>query len=874
MLIPALVVCTQSSYTQLSEALAVATWNAESRGPLLAIDPARVRAPQPQALPLPIGVPEAVQAFDQQVIRCGSLSVVAPLYQPPPARPNSPVSQGSPLLLMLDLLSDRQLQSLGSERGLGLADLTSDNQRAIFQKLIPSPLSYWKATSTGNGYHAGGEATTLAPQEQASVRLRIRRRSTVAVLGAAEGARMRTSKDQGSLPYGTPFLALAETNRFQERPSSSPSALKLPNRLKPSALALDLPVLQASIALDGSTTVGELVARCQKATGIELHTDLAYRTLPVQLRVTPGTQVAASDVLKALCWSLQATLRQVDSAYLLVPDQEGQATKIARAERAQRESSRLVGDEREARRARLAKRDLASSFPFASDDLLGQDTALRQRVEGATPRREGVLTYRGLVLPLKEAPTALQQRVRAGLAGEEQRHQESERIQAEIAARITAQGGTPPRSFSQESPFTPELVQLAARYEPELLLPDGSPILLYGQIAEISAELAPSLIAGIFPSLSTDTPFVLEGKQGKASVVLVAPKMPAEASALVEQAVHQGFTKVWVEVDTDLAPLDAALIAGKQKGIAIGAALKLLRGSEPTLPRDLTPLGEDGTTWLKRLGDGWNSLYQDSPAAWLVPNDTATQAHLLVRLTELAKRPGLTSFICLDTTPPGYAEEKLSTSFEGNEFGYAPAVRLAFLRREGRDPLDIGNPFSSVGPPGMRTGQEINQQQKLRETWNTTRRTLRQEFLSAAYRQIRERLPQVPLYFCGTPLDWFGTWESAERIPERKTRVVSGDPADRIGPSQQAHQLSALALRPVLFRPGALNKARPQGARPAPLLPDGPAALAYTLRETLDNDSHQGTKPPDWDGLVIDLRFVAPNQIRDILAGVRVNSTP
>lgn len=873
MLVPAVVVSIQE-YRFLSDALAAATWNAESRGPLLAVNPAPVRAAEPQMLSLPIGVPEAVRAFDQQVIRCGALSVVAPLYLPPAERTGSGRQEGNPLLALLDLLTDRQLASLGSARGLGLGDLTSDEQRTLFQKLVPSPLTYWKATSTGNGYSASGTPNTLALQQQASVRLRIQRRTSLTVLGAAEGARMRTAKSLGSLPYGSAFLTLTTQHAFAPPRSAAPLAAKLPNRLKPSELPLERPVLQKTLVLNGATTVGELIARCQKATGLELHADLPYRSLAIQLWAAPGAQASAGDVLKALCWSLQATLRQVDTAYVLVPDLEGRATQVARMEQAQRESARLAWEEREARRERLTKRKLASFFPFASDDLLAQNTDLRQRMESTTPTQEkipglGTLTSLGLRLSLREAPSAIQERVRVGLAGEEEQRQAGERLRAELAAKIAAQGGVPPQN-APVPPFTPELVELAAGYEPELLLPDGSPIVLSRYSIELSSDFMPSQLAALFPLLSTETPFVLEGKQGKASTVLAAPKTAAEATALVELAARQGFTQVWVEVETDLAPLDAALAAGKKSRVAVGAALKLLRGSEPGLPRDFTPLGEDGPTWLTRQGTSWASLYRDSPAPWLVPNDTATRARLLARFTELAKRPELSSLICLDTTPPGYAEEKFNTSSEGNEFGYAPALRLAFLRQEGRDPLDLSNRFTS----GFRTAQEVNQQGALREAWNTNRRTLRREFLLDTYRQLRERLPQVPLYFCGTPLDWYGSWESAERLPERKSRVVSGDSADRTGPSELAHQTSTIALRPVAFRPGALSTPRPQGARPVPLLPDGPAALAYTIREALDDDSLQASKPPDWDGLVIDLRFVAPSQLGTILAGVRVNSTP
>lgn len=846
MLIPSLVVCVDrapQSFTRLSEALAAASWNAAQRGPLLIVSQKEVPRAAPPVLFSPFGVPEAARAFDQQVVFCGSVSVVAPLYQPP-VRPSASAATDNPLLTLLDLLSDAQLKRVGSVQGLGLADLTSPEQQDAFQRLVPNPLAYRKALAAGSGYSSSGESIPLSAGERSQVRLRIQQRSQLSLLGAAQGGRMRPARDLGSQPYGTPFLALAEREDFPRRAETS-LRTGLPNRLKPTDLAFEAPALQNALPLDGVHTVGALVEACGASAQLELHTDLAYRALPVQLRAAPGTTARTGDLLKALCWSLQATFRRVGSAYVLTTDPEGLGAQAARAEIAARDRELKRYEQQDGQRKRLRERPLSSVFPFAGDDPLARDASLRQQVQQGAPRKEGALSYPGLVVPLNQAPSTLRQQALTSLTEEEKHNAEARRRMAEAVSRIAARGG----SFKEppaEEPFVPDLLQLRTRFEPELVLPSGEGVLRYQRVTELSALLLEAAMVGIGKPVVYTVPFVLTGKPAQESAVLAAPKTAAEATALVESVAQQGLVNVWIEVDSDFTALDAALAAGKARGVRIGAALKLLKSGAPSLSPetyDRTVLGEDGLAWLKRGREGflWQGLYQDlPPTPWLSPAAPSAKAHLLARLSALAMRPTLQRVICVDTTPPGYNNEPRGPlRREAGEFGYTVENRLAFLRQNHRDPIDLSPPFSP-----------------LQESWNTERRALRDAFLQDTYRLLRERLPSASLLFNGTPLDWFGSWESAERVPERKTRVVEADPVDRTGPSQLAHKTSALALKSVLYRPGALR--------------EPPDALAYTLAEALAEDALQGTKPPDWEGYVLDLRQVPPAQIPALLKGITV----
>ena len=798
------------SFTRLSEALAAAGWNAAQRGPLLIVSQKDVPRAAPPVLFSPFGVPEAARAFDQQVVFCGSVSVVAPLYQPP-ARPSTPAATGNPLLTLLDLLSDAQLKRVGSAQGLGLADLTSPEQQDAFQRLVPDPLAYRKALAAGSGYSSSGESIPVSAGERSQVRLRILQRSQLSLLAAANGGRMRQARDLGSQPYGTPFLALAEREDLPRR-AETPLRTGLPNRLKPSDLAFEAPALQHPLPLDGIHTVDALVEACGASAQLELHVDLAYRTLPVQLRTAPGATARAGDLLKALCWSLQATFRRVGSASVLAPDPEGLGAQAARAE--------IGARDRELKR-------------YEQQD--GQRKRLRERLPSLSKS----------VFPLNQAPSALRQQALTSLAEEEKHNAEARAKMADAASRIAARGGTfkePPA----EEPFVPELLQVQTRFEPELVLPSGEGVLLYQRGTELSALLGEAAVVGLGKPVAYTVPFVLTGKPAQESAVLAAPKTAAEATALVESVAKQGLVNAWIEVDRDFTALDAALVAGKARGVRIGAALKLLRSGAPSLSAetyDRTVLGEDGLAWLKRGREGflWQGLYQDlPPTPWLSPVAPSTKAHLLARLSALATRPTLARVICVDTTPPGYNNEpRAPLGREAGEFGYTAENRLAFLRQNHRDPIDLSPPFSP-----------------LHESWNTERRALRDTFLQDTYRLLRERLPGVSVLFNGTPLDWFGSWERAERVPERKTRIVEYDPVDRTGPSQLAHKTSALALKSVLIRPSVLR--------------EPPEALAYTLAEALAEDALQGTKPPDWEGYVLDLRQVPPAQIPALLKGITV----
>ena len=61
---------------------------------------------------------------------------------------------------------------------------------------------------------------------------------------------------------------------------------EVPSRLKPTDLPPDWEGLDPPVSLTDAQTVGELVKRIAKATGLELHCEVRYAELPIYVRGT------------------------------------------------------------------------------------------------------------------------------------------------------------------------------------------------------------------------------------------------------------------------------------------------------------------------------------------------------------------------------------------------------------------------------------------------------------------------------------------------------------------------------------------------------------------------------------------------------------
>src|SRR5262249_35845167 len=152
----------------------------------------------------------------------------------------------------------------------------------------------------------------------------------------------------------------------------------------------------------------------------------------------------------------------------------------------------------------------------------------------------------------------------------------------------------------------------------------------------------------------------------------------------------------------DIAPLTAAIAAGKQSGIGVYGVVSLLQGEGIGTP-ERNILGQDGDTLAKEImafyprlytnrSDRAEALYalkrrMEKYRGWLAP-DADLAAVREKQLRTIAAIPGLAGITLRDTAGPGYTwdiESERSLVTNGN-MGYTSAQRLAFLREKGYDP--------------------------------------------------------------------------------------------------------------------------------------------------------------------------------------------
>jgi hypothetical protein len=141
--------------------------------------------------------------------------------------------------------------------------------------------------------------------------------------------------------------------------------------------------------------------------------------------------------------------------------------------------------------------------------------------------------------------------------------------------------------------------------------------------------------------------------------------------------------------------LAAAVAAGKAVGLPVWGAVRLLRERDaPPARQERNILGETPEAFVARQQQ--NPLLQRHPilgalaakyGGWVLP-DLPTLTRSLVAL---ARVPGLAGLVLRDTAAPGYPEQVNDESrlFLNGEYGFIPEQRLAFLRKEGVDPIDI-----------------------------------------------------------------------------------------------------------------------------------------------------------------------------------------
>lgn len=911
---------TENEPRTLAEALALVRWNAASRGPLLVLGAQNVRAARPFAPASRPGAAPGLAAvaahFGRKIVVAGGVSVLAPttmvVLNTRPGVPAALAGMGKTdkLRLLLASLRPEQWDRIGGASGLGRADLDR-TQQPLFDLLLGPPPALVRTWMGGQKSHR------IAAGQWERARLRLNRDTTVA-LAAEDGP---PSSAFGSLsgapearPSGTDiFLPVDDEDEAAPSPprpaGEAALAARVPSRAKPGQLAFDAPAFDARISLAEAETVDDLVQRAAKATNLELFADRRVGRLPVWTR---GSSARAGDVLQALSRAVTGAWRQVTPAapdtgrpvYVLTDDVVGIGTRYAPLWEWERDAGVLAQSVSADADARIA-----SAVPDASerigwvpgDPLAVPDSVLRQvGAQYGLPERN----IHGVEVPLSTLPPALQNAANA------------------FARQRAAMPGS--------APLRTDTVRVNVGLRVSLLVPgtgEGEIEVLHDDInpdEALNGALLPRPANAAAPPTGDTSPtrppaVVLRVPAGKTAALLLSPTTPDEARAAVVLARRLGFTQLWVGMGDVAAPngrqtLETAVAAGRdlRPPLPVFAAVSLLKRrastaaaanqvSRPDAAQDVdgNETGDEDDRDRNRLGETSTALARRRDQSALArTNGYARGAidHLLDpangdflrfdtpafaqarknNVLAIAAIPGLAGLALRHTQAPGYPDEDDHESRgwyfglgESGDFGHSAAWRVAFLRREGYDPVDLsfggplqirhevalpffpdkGVPTRNISPPPAGTILPRPEPTPA-ERWQTFRREANARLLSALFKQLRAERPNLPLLVAegsGSALigvRYWDSWDKADALPRaEQIRAPDGTESERNPRALSRRVLSNLVV-------------------PANVSADDFAHWAGSVNNRL---GEQGALAPD--GAVLDLSRLENKRASVLLAG-------
>ena len=291
--------------------------------------------PLPKDAPLPrpgATLGEVAAAFGRLTRHFGDVTAVAPptmtVLNTSPGTPN--IYDGMPpedaLKLLCASLTPGQWQALAGERGLGLSDLTGQDQRSLFLALFPGgTLKVQQAVPYEPGKPTPPSEERDLTGDLPQVRVRLARRMLV-MLPVEGNPNMHTGTYLDDLPGSPPRYHVLPPRSGADTLYGAQTRAEVPNLPKKGQLDLSAPVLQAAVPLAGVKTVGDLIGRIGDVTRVELYADPHYEKRTLTL-VGGATSAPASQLLRALALCVTGAYRQVGPAFVLTDDLMGVGTR-------------------------------------------------------------------------------------------------------------------------------------------------------------------------------------------------------------------------------------------------------------------------------------------------------------------------------------------------------------------------------------------------------------------------------------------------------------------------------------------------------------------------------------------------------------------
>lgn len=755
-------------------------------GIILTVGAAQYPLPPDETLPTPdASLQGVVNTFHKTLRTFGAVTAIAPptmtLLNTRPVNAN--IYDGMPpqdaMKFLAASLTQGQWQQLKGNQGLGLSDMVSETQRGLFTAILPQSLLV--APQTPTGISAGSAASALGTRDLTAllpqVRLRLRRRLgiLVAQVGDPSFLNVEASRDAGQETH----YRLVSNEYFSPKTSlyGVPVRAEVANTPKPGDLDLDSTTLHVVVPLAGVKTVGALLSNVGKLSGLELYADRRWEGRALTVLGTPLSAPAA-DILHSLAFCLTGTYRRIGPAFVLTDDVLGVGTR------------RAIVSEFETTASAMRQKAL-----YAAGDSLAGAQSLTD-----LPPATNSMTY-----SQSQKKKSQQWYAQSGFSNVTQTLDQltpEQRTAVEATPAYTDSGGVMHR---------PDLAgQIIVGEDPalELLVPTVNGPVDPGLYTTLFAlfqpspsppdapkDAAPSSLAspsGAPPMLLAT---LIKPIQGRA--VLASPHTAVEVQELVAAMKKLGLNQLWLPVipsnqvsdnsppspapSGSLALLSQAIQATKGTSIGIYAVVDLLArpSTTPADAADLTLLGWTSAQAQAALNQR-ETLAGPSPYKLAIslptvdgvavsPFSAAVGKELLVLTHTLATTPGVAGIVWRATATLGYeGSEGLDPDRDFLSLGYALPGRLAFLRKEHVDPVDLfpagmGGRADTSLPNFDDAALELTLETKWHQFRSDADRSLLQSLfhqiatdgaalLSKPLLLVQQRGPRPPT------VTWFGSW--------------------------------------------------------------------------------------------------------------------
>jgi hypothetical protein len=822
----------------LASALAASTPRSDTLA--LAIGADKVRLPKGVTLPPPAASPLQVgRAFGLLVRPFGEVTAIAPatmvILGTPPAKANpwDGMPPGDLFKILAGTFTEEQWKAILSEKGLGLSDLSGENQQDQFRALFPD--GTLKVTVDVPDGPDNNDDIRDVSNQLPQARLRLGQRVSIGMPVAGEPKThtfAMTLRDKASSPRR--YRQVNKQSYAADRVDGALVRSETSNRPKAGQLNLDSAAFQVRVPFTGVKTVGELMERISKTTRVEIYADHRYEVKSLTLLGGSGSATAA-NLLRALALCVTGTYRKVDTAFVLTDDVPGIGVRRQLWEDFEKQGEALRRSVLDKAGDAIYEKQPSPTLPGFSEPLAlspeQKELATRARQESM---KRNVLERYGLSkveLPLNQLTP--EQQASAKLTYE----------------RYNRQKGTLEGTFIIQSAATMELLlpSLDGPVQVNLDLMDlfqPSQSTIYKQLTKVQGDSQaepPSRVAG--PSVPPSIPPLKETLSPfERRAVYAQPRNVAQLEALIASMKLYGFNELWLDIfsggtahipgsplsspeaqkqDGDI--LTKALATTKNSDIRVYAVMDLLTwntaaAAKGALP-DLSLLGKTSAQEAARKQA--NREMEARSSGYVVPAPSPEDTQIvslsvpgvqenLITLSKLAaKHTGVAGLVWRDATPPGYSIPKdsyIQADLASGALGYNEAMRLAFLRQKHSDPIDLFPNEYSHGRADTKLPliDDFATDKALNSDWGAFRGESHIAFL----RKLAVAVPNTPVLLPAMSEwdqerpPWYGSWDTptTQKPPFVNRSYASGEPPpDNV---TQAKNQSKATLVTFPFGPG------------------------------------------------------------------------